>query len=75
MIEFCRLRRSERYEVSSDDAKPSQAMGTADREPAGGEIPVELARRQPLDDFPLVNRGVEDKLIYLLIQAGWQSRR
>lgn len=27
MIELCRLRQSERYEISSDDAKPSQAMG------------------------------------------------
>ena len=27
MIELCRLRRSERYEVSFDDVKPSQAMG------------------------------------------------
>ena len=41
---------SERDSVSS--AKPSQAMRAADREPAGGEIPVELVCRQPLDDFP-----------------------
>lgn len=32
--------------------KPSQAMRAADREPAGGEIPVELTSRQPFDDFP-----------------------
>ena len=31
--------------------KPSQAMRAADREPAGGAIPVELYF-QPLDDFP-----------------------
>ena len=31
--------------------EPSQAMRAADREPAGGEIPV-LASRQPFDDFP-----------------------
>lgn len=31
---------------------PSQAMRAADREPAGGEIPVELTSRQPFDDFP-----------------------
>jgi len=43
--------------------EPSQAMGAADREPAGGEIPVELIRNQPLDDFPITNRGVEDKLV------------
>ena len=46
--------------------EPSQAMRAADREPTGGEIPVELVSRQPFDDFPLVNRGVEDKWIYLL---------
>jgi len=33
-------------------AKPSQAMRAADRDPAGGEIPVELVCLQPLDDFP-----------------------
>lgn len=33
-------------------SEPSQAMRAADREPAGGEIPVELVRRQPFDDFP-----------------------
>ena len=38
--------------------KPSQAMRAADREPAGGETPVELYL-QPLDDSQ--NRGVEDK--------------
>lgn len=27
-------------------------MRAADRDPAGGEIPVELIHRQPLDDFP-----------------------
>ena len=32
--------------------EPSQAMRAADREPAGGEIPVELTSRQPFDDFP-----------------------
>lgn len=32
--------------------KPSQPMRTADREPTGGEIPVELVRCQSLDDFP-----------------------
>lgn len=41
MIGLCRLRRSERYEVSFDDVKPSQAMRAAGREPTGGEIPVE----------------------------------
>ena len=41
MIELCRLRRSERYEVSFDDVKPSQAMGAVMREPREGEIPVE----------------------------------
>lgn len=41
MIELCRLRRSERYEVSFDDVKPSQAMGAVAREPREGEIPVE----------------------------------
>ena len=41
--------------------KPSQAMRAADREPAGGEIPVELVCRQPFDDFPIAVRGVEDK--------------
>ena len=38
--------------INDFGAKPSQAMGTADREPAGGEIPVELVRCQPFDDFP-----------------------
>ncbi len=47
--------------VCSDDAKPSQAMRAADRDPAGGEIPVELVCRQPFDDFPIAVRGVEDK--------------
>ncbi len=47
--------------IAFSSAKPSQAMRTADREPAGGEIPVELVCHQPPDDFPLVNRGVEDK--------------
>ena len=28
--------------INDFGAKPSQAMGTADREPAGGEIPVDL---------------------------------
>lgn len=32
--------------------EPSQAMRAADREPTGGEIPVELTSRQPFDDFP-----------------------
>ena len=32
--------------------EPSQAMRAAGREPAGGEIPVELTSRQPFDDFP-----------------------
>ena len=32
--------------------EPSQAMRAADREPTGGEIPVELVSRQPFDDFP-----------------------
>ena len=41
MIELCRLWRSERYEVSLDDVKPSQAMGAVAREPREGEIPVE----------------------------------
>jgi hypothetical protein len=36
-------------------------MRAADREPAGGEIPVELVCRQPPDDFPIAGRGVEDK--------------
>ena len=43
--------------------KPSQPMRAAGREPTGGEIPVELVSRQPLDDFPKQRtiRGVEDK--------------
>lgn len=41
--------------------KPSHAMRAADREPAGGEIPVEPVNHRPLDDFPLAHRGVEDK--------------
>jgi len=36
-------------------------MRAADREPAGGESPVELVRRQPSDNFPIAGRGVEDK--------------
>ena len=32
--------------------EPSQAMRAAGREPAGGEIPVELIRCQPFGDFP-----------------------
>ena len=32
--------------------EPSQAMRAADREPTGGEIPVELVRGGPFDDFP-----------------------
>ena len=28
------------------------AFFAADREPTGGEIPVELVSRQPFDDFP-----------------------
>lgn len=50
---------------NGDNDTPAQpqphAMGAADRDPAGGEIPVELVRRRPLGDFPLVIRGVEDK--------------
>ena len=38
--------------IAFSSAKPSQAMRAADREPAGGEIPVELVCRQPFDDFP-----------------------
>ena len=38
--------------IAFSSVKPSQAMRAADREPAGGEIPVELVCRQPLDDFP-----------------------
>ncbi|MCI6042268.1 hypothetical protein MR857_02680 [bacterium] len=38
-------------------------MRAADRDPAGGEIPVELIHHQPSDDFPQWNRGVEDKLV------------
>ena len=41
--------------------KPSQAMRAADREPAGGEIPVEPVNHRPLDDFPFAHQGVEDK--------------
>ncbi len=47
---------SERDSVSS--VKPSQAMRAADREPAGGEIPVELVCRQPLGDLPDERFGV-----------------
>ena len=47
--------------VCPDDAEPSQAMRAADREPAGGEIPVVLVCRQPFGDFPIAVRGVEDK--------------
>ena len=50
---------SERDSVSS--AKPSQAMRAADRDPAGGEIPVELAATRRLMTSS-ANRGVEDKL-------------
>ena len=32
--------------------EPSQAMRAADREPTGGEIPVELVSRQRLEDLP-----------------------
>lgn len=39
MIELCRLRRSERYEVSFDDVKPSQAMEAVMREPREGAMP------------------------------------
>ena len=38
--------------IAFSSAKPSQAMRAADREPAGGEIPVVLVCRQPFDDFP-----------------------
>jgi hypothetical protein len=41
--------------------KPSQAMRAADREPAGGESPVELVCRQPSDNFLIAGWGVEDK--------------
>ena len=47
--------------IAFSSVKPSQAMRTADREPAGGEIPVVLVCRQPFDDFPIAVRGVEDK--------------
>ena len=47
--------------IAFSSVKPSQAMRAADREPAGGESPVELVCRQPSDDFPIVGRGVEDK--------------
>ena len=50
---------SERDSVSS--AKPSQAMRAAGRDPAGGEIPVELAATRRLMTSS-ANRGVEDKL-------------
>jgi len=33
--------------------EPLQAMRVAGREPAGGEIPVELANCQPPDDFQM----------------------
>ncbi len=46
---------------------PSQQVGAARRDPRRGAIPVALVRCQPFDDFPLVNRGVEDKWIYLYI--------
>lgn len=49
---------SERDSVS---AKPSQAMRAAGRDPAGGEIPVELAATRRLMTSS-ANRGVEDKL-------------
>ena len=47
--------------IAFSSVKPSQAMRAADREPAGGESPVELVCRQPSDDFPIAGRGVEDK--------------
>ena len=47
--------------IAFSSVKPSQAMRAADREPAGGEIPVVLVCRQPFDDFPIAVRGVEDK--------------
>ena len=46
---------------SESDVKPSQAMGAVVWEPHKGEIPVELIRCQPFADFPIENRGVEDK--------------
>ena len=36
-------------------------MRAAGRDPAGGEIPVELIHHQLSDGFPQWNRGVEDK--------------
>lgn len=42
---------------------PSQAMRTADRDPAGGEIPVELTANSRLMTS-YVSRGVEDKKGY-----------
>ena len=44
--------------IAFSSVKPSQAMRTADREPAGGEIPVELVCRQPFGDFPKQRLGV-----------------
>lgn len=53
--------------------KPPQPMRAAGREPTGGEIPVELVRCQPLDDFPQqsgVSRTNGIALIYGQAQDG-----
>jgi len=36
-------------------------MRAVGRDPAGGQKPVALVNRQPLDDFPMISRGAEDK--------------
>ena len=47
--------------IAFSSVKPSQAMRAADREPAGGEIPVELVATSRLMTSLTAIRGVEDK--------------
>ncbi len=48
--------------IAFSSVKPSQAMRTADRDPAGGEISVELVCRQPFDDFPDSGLGCQGQI-------------
>lgn len=48
------------FSHSPSEMKPSQTMRAADRDPAGGEIPVELTANSHLMTS-YISRGVEDK--------------
>ena len=48
-------------------------MRAADREPTGGEIPVELVSRQPFDDFPQQSGVSRTNRIVSLYKVKWQD--